>query len=105
MVAMKAPEQRIILASMDPTQVADEIGGFILHKVLELKKTGGVLGLSGGVDSTCVAALAKRAFDRHNTGHPQHPLEVVGYLLPSKTNHPKDVEDGLQSSYPVGDPP
>jgi len=71
MDAMKVPEQRIKLARMDPTQVADEIGDFILRKVLEMKKTGGVLGLSGGVDSTCVAALAKRAFDRHNTTHPQ----------------------------------
>ena len=99
---MKAPAQRIKLAKMDPKQVADEIGDFILRKVLEMKKTGGVIGLSGGVDSTCVAALAKRAFDRHNAKHPKHPLEVVGYLLPSNTNHPKDAEDGLKVATRLG---
>ena len=93
---MKAPEPRIKLARMDPKQVADEIGDFILRKVLEMKKTGGVVGLSGGVDSTCVAALAKRAFDRHNAQDPKHPLEVVGYILPSNTNHHTDAEDGLK---------
>ncbi|HOX59535.1 MAG TPA: NAD(+) synthase [Candidatus Paceibacterota bacterium] len=99
---MKAPEQRIKLARMDASQVADEIGGFILRKVLEMKKTGGVLGISGGVDSTCVAALAKRAFDRHNATHPDRPLELVGYLLPSNTNHPADVEDGLKVATRLG---
>ncbi len=93
---MKTPEPRIKLARMDPKQVADEIGDFIVRKVLEMKKTGGVLGLSGGVDSTCVAALTKRAFDRHNAQHPARPLEVVGYILPSHTNNPKDAEDGLK---------
>jgi NAD+ synthase len=87
---------------MEPKQVADEIGDFILRKVLELKKTGGVIGLSGGVDSTCVAALAKRAFDRHNAKYPNHSLEVVGYLLPSNTNHHTDVEDGLKVATRLG---
>jgi NAD+ synthase len=102
MPGMKASERRIKLAKMDAEWVADEIGDFILRKVLEMKKTGGVLGLSGGVDSTCVAALTKRAFDRHNAKHPNHPLEVVGYLLPSKTNDPKDAEDGLKVATRLG---
>lgn len=99
---MNTPEPRIKLASMDPEQVADEIGDFIVRKVLEMKKTGGVLGLSGGVDSTCVAALTKRAFDRHNAKHPGQPLEVVGFILPSHTNNPKDAEDGLKVANRLG---
>ena len=99
---MKTPESRIKLARMDPKQVADEIGDFIVRKVLEMKKTGGVLGLSGGVDSTCVAALTKRAFDRHNAKHPEQPLEVVGFILPSHTNNPKDAEDGLKVATRLG---
>ncbi len=87
---------------MDPGQVANEIGDFLLRKVLEMKKSGGVLGLSGGVDSTCVAALAKRAFDRHNVQHPRQFLEVVGYVLPSRTNHPEDAEDGLKVASRLG---
>ena len=99
---MKAPERRIKLATMNPKQVADEIGDFILRQVLEQNKTGGVLGLSGGVDSTSVAALAKRAFDRHNAQFPEQPLELVGYILPSKTNDPKDAEDGLKVAARLG---
>ena len=102
MAKMKPPERRIKLAKMEAKQVADEIGDFILRKVLEMKKTGGVLGLSGGVDSTCVASLAKRAFDRHNAKHPKQPLEVVGFILPSKTNDPKDAEDGLRVATGLG---
>ena len=100
---MKPREQRIKLAKMDPQQVADEIGDFIIRTVLKLNKTGGVVGLSGGVDSTCVAALAKRAFDRHNAQFPDKPLEIVGYILPSKTNDPKDAEDGLKVAAQIGD--
>jgi NAD+ synthase len=100
--AMKAVERRIKLARMDASQVADEIGDFILRKVLEMKKTGGVVGLSGGVDSTCVAALTKRAFDRHNAKQPKRPLEVVGYILPSHTNDPKDAADGLKVANRLG---
>jgi NAD+ synthase len=99
---MKVPQPRIKLASMDPKRVADEIGDFILRKVLAMNKTGGVVGLSGGVDSTCVAALAKRAFDRHNANCPHRPLEVVGFILPSRTNDPKDAEDGLKVAQRLG---
>jgi NAD+ synthase len=99
---MKSQEQRIRLGKMMPGQVADEIGDFIIRTVLSLKKTGGVVGLSGGVDSTCVAALAKRAFDRHNAHSPERPLEIVGYILPSKTNHAKDAEDGLKVAMRLG---
>jgi NAD+ synthase len=87
---------------MDPRQVADEIGDFIVRTVLKLNKTGGVVGLSGGVDSTCVAALTRRAFDRHNAQSPQHPLEIVGYTLPSKTNAPRDAEDAIAVATKLG---
>jgi NAD+ synthase len=99
---MKATEQRIKLATMEPKQVADEIGDFIVCQVLEMDKTGGVVGLSGGVDSTSVAALTKRAFDKHNVKFPDRPLELVGFILPSKTNGPKDAEDGLKAATRLG---
>lgn len=99
---MTAREQRIKLATMDPGQVTDEIGDFIVRTVLKLDKTGGVIGLSGGVDSTCVAALAKRGFDRHNAQSPNQPLELVGYILPSKTNHAQDAADGLKVATRLG---
>ena len=45
---MQISEQRIELASMDPKQVAEENGDFIVRQVLEMEKTGGAMGLSGG---------------------------------------------------------
>jgi NAD+ synthase len=67
-----------------------------------MDKTGAVVGLSGGVDSTSVAALTKRAFDKHNAKFPDRPLELVGFILPSKTNHPKDEEDGRKVATRLG---
>jgi len=87
-------EKRIILPTMDAERVADEIGDFIIREVLSCGYTGGVIGLSGGVDSTTVAALAKRAFDRYNSANPEKPLKLVGYMLPSKTNARADTTDG-----------
>jgi NAD+ synthase len=91
-----ALEPKIRLATMNPEQVADEIGCFIVRTVLGFSKNGAVVGLSGGVDSTCTAALCKRAFDKHNAENGSQPLELVGYILPSKTNDPKDADDGLK---------
>jgi NAD+ synthase len=99
---MQIAEQKIKLPKMDPKQVADEIGDFIVRQVLAMDKTGGVMGLSGGVDSTSVAALAKRAFDKHNAQRPDRLLELVGFILPSKTNDPKDAEDGLKVATRLG---
>ena len=93
---------------MDPEQVADEIGDFIVEKTLTFRRTGGILGLSGGVDSTVTTALTKRAFDKYNSMSfeqrlqnygsisTDQDLELVAYLLPSNTNSPTDTEDGLK---------
>jgi NAD+ synthase len=95
-------EQKIKLAKMDPALVADEIGNFIIDNVLRFNKNGVVIGLSGGVDSTCVAAITKKAFDKYNILHQDKPLELVGYILPSNTNDPKDAEDGIEVAERLG---
>jgi NAD+ synthase len=71
-----------------------KIGDFLIKEITEEGRTGGVLGLSGGVDSTCTAALAKSAFDRFNLTSSSVPLELVAYLLPSKLNLKADEDDG-----------
>ena len=43
-------------------QLANKLTFWIKERVLEAKKTGTVVGLSGGIDSAVVAALCKRAF-------------------------------------------
>ena len=57
----------IRLLQMNPRQVADEIGRFIVQQVRRADMTGCVVGLSGGVDSTVAAALAARAFAKFKT--------------------------------------
>lgn len=87
---------RILMLAMDYELVADEIGDFIVDQVVSICYTGVVLGLSGGVDSTVVAALVKRAFDKYNTANPDKPqLELVCVMLPSKTNSPDDLIDAI----------
>jgi len=96
--------RRIKLASMNPELVADEIGNFIVDEIIEEGKSGGVIGLSGGVDSTCAAALAKRGFDLYNLSlaNPEKKLELVGYFLPSKLNAKADEEDGKKVADRLG---
>ncbi|MFH1511376.1 MAG: NAD(+) synthase, partial [Candidatus Woesearchaeota archaeon] len=87
--------KRILLPFMQPRIVADEIGDFIVNSVVSMSGTGGVIGLSGGVDSTMTAALAKRAFNGKN-------LELVGYILPSKINTSQDTLDGIAVADTLG---
>ena len=89
-------QRKIKLAKINPELAADEIMEFILKTVLDVNATGGVLGLSGGVDSTTTAALAKRAFNNYNLKHPDNKLELIGYILPSKLNSKKSTEDGIK---------
>lgn len=86
---------KIKLAKINPKIIEREIGNFIVKEITKISFSGGVIGLSGGVDSTVSAALAKRAFDRYNLGN-ENKLELVGYLLPSNINNPEDLEDGLR---------
>jgi len=95
-------EKRILLAHMNPEVVSHEIEDFIINQVLNSGATGGVIGLSGGVDSTATAALAKRAFDVYNHYNPNKPLELVGYILPSDTNNPEDAQDGIKVAEQLG---
>jgi NAD+ synthase len=96
-------EKRIILPTMNPERVADEIGEFIINEIISCGYTGVVIGLSGGVDSTTTAALAKRAFDRYNSENPaKQKLELVGYMLPSKTNEKADTLDGKKVAERLG---
>lgn len=93
---MQKPDYKIRLPSADPEIVAREIEDFIADQVRKHNKTGGVIGLSGGVDSTTTAALAKRGFDRAGN------MELIGYVLPSSTNSPKDAEDAVKVAERLG---
>jgi NAD+ synthase len=94
-------EKKIKAADIDPEKTAKEIGDFIVEKTLAVGATGGVIGLSGGVDSTVTAALAKKAFDRYNAEHIEK-LELVGYMLPSATNSSEDESDAVKVAEKLG---
>lgn len=94
--------KKIKIARMNPELVTREIGDFLIKEITEEGKYGGVLGLSGGVDSTCTAAITKKAFDRYNLYSPKQPLELVGYLLPSRFNAKADEEDGRKVAERLG---
>jgi NAD+ synthase len=87
--------RKIKLAKMDCNQVCEEIGDFVIAAVTEIGSGGCVIGLSGGVDSSTVAALIKTGFDRHNRKLParDQKLELVGYILPSGVNKTQDLAD------------
>jgi NAD+ synthase len=93
--------KRIKLAKMNCETVANEIGDFVIDTLLEVGGTGCVLGLSGGVDSSTTAALVQRAFERSNAEN-QTDLELVGYILPSKINHPDDIRDAEAMAKALG---
>jgi len=86
--------ERIKLPHMDARLVSKEIGDFLIDAIKDRGATGCAVGLSGGVDSTTVAAIAKRAFDEHRKATGES-LELVGYILPSSTNDQSDTRDGL----------
>ena len=87
-------QRRIKLAQIDPEVAAQEIGEFVVQKVLSRGATGCVLGLSGGVDSTVVGAIITPAFEKYNQSNPTQPLELVGYMLPSKINNDSETAAG-----------
>jgi len=76
----------IKLPKIEPGQVANEIGEFILKTVAENKAAGCVIGLSGGVDSSVTAALIQRAFVGTD-------YSLIGYILPSDQFHHQDIQD------------
>jgi NAD+ synthase len=68
-----------VLRLADPSAVADALAGELKRAVRGFRRRGGVLGLSGGIDSSVVAALAARAFG---------PQNVLGVLMPETDSSP-----------------
>ena len=69
---------------LDPDETSATIVRFIRDYFAAAGAKDAVIGLSGGLDSAVVAALAARALG---------PTRVHAYALPSKTNVPADLDD------------
>jgi NAD+ synthase len=89
---------------MNPEVVSRQIQTFILNTVNQHKKAGVVLGLSGGIDSSVVAVLCKRALETT-------PHDVAGFFLPhwladesrDYVNTLVDAFDLPSQEIPIGD--
>lgn len=105
MKKMKETEKladRILLPEINHKKVTEEIGDFVIDTIKNVGSTGCVIGLSGGVDSTATATIIKRAFDSYNATNPKQELELVAYILPSKTNSSVDSKDGIEVALQLG---
>ena len=71
------------IPAVNTSKAITQIEKFIKLKIEESGTEGVVLGLSGGIDSTVVAYLSKRALGASN---------VLGLIMPSITTSSEDVE-------------
>ncbi|MFA6252876.1 MAG: NAD(+) synthase [Patescibacteria group bacterium] len=88
-------EKKIKLPKIKTAIVAQEIQNFIVDEIKNANKKGGVIGLSGGVDSTTVAYLAKAAFDDYKYKNGKKELSLCGLIMPSSTNNINDTKIGI----------
>lgn len=66
--------------SIDPAASSEALATFIVQEVNGLRRDGALIGLSGGIDSAVVAALAVRALG---------PERVLGLMLPEHDSDPQ----------------
>jgi NAD+ synthase len=73
---------------LDPAAAAEQIAATVRHQLLkDLRRRGVVVGLSGGVDSSVVAALCARAVG---------PNKVLGVLMPEEDSDPDSLRLGRE---------
>lgn len=77
----------VSFATFNPALTADLLRRFIREEVTKAGFDRGVIGLSGGLDSSVVAFLTAQALGAENT---------YGVLLPYKTSDPSSVSDAQE---------
>lgn len=86
-----------------PKYAVKELAEQILEWTVGTGARGAVVGLSGGIDSTTTAYLCKFAFDNYNSANPKNEqLNLLGLIMPSNTNNPKDTKDGKRVAEDLG---
>lgn len=84
------------LIKLDCKKVVDELVETLRQQVyVQLKRQGAVVGTSGGIDSSVVAALCARAFG---------PDRMVGILLPDKDSSGESEKLGIELAKTYGYP-
>jgi NAD+ synthase len=84
-----------------PEKAVEELSKEIIEWTEGTGANGGVVGLSGGIDSTTVAYLCQYAFRKYNFSH-EKKLKLYGVIMPSRANSPEDEKDGLRVARALG---
>lgn len=83
----------VVLPKINFDDLIPKLVNFIAEEVNRTGSQRAVLGLSGGLDSAVVAALAASALGKKN---------VTGILMPSETSNPKSLEEALEVAETTG---
>jgi NAD+ synthase len=78
---------------IDPVQELDKLSEFIVGQVNARRKKGVIVGLSGGIDSACVAAVAVHALGNE---------KVIGLVLPESESNPISSEYAIKHAQALG---
>lgn len=68
---------------IDPTLEEQKIIAFLKRSLKDLNRNGAAIGLSGGLDSSTVAYLLKKALDKN---------KILALILPERDSDPKNIE-------------
>lgn len=79
--------------TIDVASVARAIDAFIADRLVAHRRDGAVLGLSGGLDSAVVAAVAARALG---------PRRVLGLIMPERDSSPQSERDARELATQLG---
>lgn len=78
---------------IDPVQELDNLSEFIVGQVKAFRKKGVIVGLSGGIDSACIAAVAVHAIGNE---------KVIGLILPESESNPISSEYAIKHARTLG---
>lgn len=78
---------------IDPAKELVRLSEFIKGQVNEFRKKGVIVGLSGGIDSACIAAVAVHALGKE---------KVVGLILPESESNPISSEYATKHAQALG---
>jgi NAD+ synthase len=78
---------------IDPAREVDRLSEFVVAQVQSFRKKGVIVGLSGGIDSACMAAVAVHALGKE---------KVVGLVLPEAESNPISSEYAMKHAKKLG---
>ncbi len=78
---------------IDPVQELERLSKFVVEQVNAFRKRGVIVGLSGGIDSACIAAVAVHALGKD---------KVVGLVLPEAESNPISSEYAIKHAKALG---